>query len=146
MLAEFLKIYERDLVRLETEIAAFKNEDNLWRVEGGITNSAGNLCLHLIGNLSTYIGRDMGGVNYVRNREAEFLTKKVPLETLIEQVGATRKTVLFSLNKMKPADLEELFKEEVLGFSMTNGFFLIHLTAHLSYHLGQINYLRRVLE
>jgi uncharacterized damage-inducible protein DinB len=146
MLAEILKIYERDLTRLEMEITAFNSEENLWRITGSVKNAAGNLCLHLIGNLNTYIGRDMGGMNYIRDRDAEFSSKNIPLEKLIEQVRATRKTVLSSLSRMKPENLDALFKDEVLGYSMTNGFFLIHLTAHLSYHLGQINYLRRILE
>lgn len=145
MINEFAKIYSRDLDRLKNEIAAFHQEDKLWKTIGDIKNPAGNLCLHLVGNLSTYIGKNMGNLDYVRNREAEFNLKHIPMIKLIELVGETKSTVLKTFEQMEKGSLEAIHPEEVLGYPMTNGFFLIHLAAHLSYHLGQINYLRRAL-
>ena len=146
MVDELTKIFDRDLDRLKGEIAAFREEDNLWRTTGDITNSAGNLCLHLLGNLSAYIGKNMGNNNYVRSREAEFNLKNVSKQKLIAQVGEIKEVVLATIRQMDKGKLEEIHIEDVLGYKMTNRFFLIHLAAHLSYHLGQINYLRRALE
>ena len=78
MLIETLRsIFNRDLLRLKTEIDLYKDESKIWLVEENIANSAGNLCLHLIGNLNTYIGAEFGKTNYVRNRELEFSLKNI---------------------------------------------------------------------
>jgi uncharacterized damage-inducible protein DinB len=143
---EFIKIYSRDLDRLKVEINAFRMDGNIWKTKGDISNSCGNLCLHLIGNLKTYIGKNIGNYDYLRNRDSEFSLKDVPRQKLLEQIEETKEIVLKSLGQMRIEDLEGLHKEDVLGYPMSNRFFLIHLVAHLSYHLGQINYLRRVLE
>lgn len=146
MISELTKIYDRDISRLKQEIEAFVHEENLWRITGNIKNPAGNLCLHLIGNLKTYIGKNLGNYPYIRDRNAEFNRKDVSKQQLIEQVDDMKMMVLSALSKFSKSQLEQTYVEEALGYPMTNGFFLVHLAAHLSYHLGQINYLRRILE
>lgn len=146
MLSEFIQLYSRDLDRLKNEINSFKLESNIWKTEGDVKNSAGNLSLHLVGNLKTYIGKNIGNFIYERDRDAEFNLKNVPRHHIIAQVEETTDVVLKALNQMKSEDLEALHKEEVLGYAMSNKYFLMHLLTHLSYHLGQINYLRRVIE
>jgi hypothetical protein len=146
MIEEIIKIFIRDLTQLQDEIAAYKNEDDLWRITGNVKNPAGNLCLHLVGNLNTYIGKQLGNTNYVRNRDAEFALKNIPKTELIDKVERTRLMIQEVLANIKNDDLQKIYPENVLGYEMTTGFFLIHLCAHLSYHLGQINYLRRILE
>lgn len=143
---EITKLFERDLERLKYEIEAFEHESNLWVTAGNIQNSAGNLCLHLIGNLNTFIGNNIGKYPYTRDREAEFSLKDVPRQALIEQVEKVKSIVRSSLTNIDDESLEEIHVEHRLGNEMTNTFLLIHLVAHLSYHLGQINYLRRMLE
>ena len=78
MINAFIKIYDRDLDRLKKEIELFNDENNLWRITGNVKNAAGNLCLHLVGNLNTYIGKNMGHSGYVRDRDAEFNLKDLP--------------------------------------------------------------------
>jgi uncharacterized damage-inducible protein DinB len=146
MLQDLIFILTRDLEKLYNEIDAFTAEANIWKTTGNITNSAGNLCLHLCGNLNTYIGTTLGKSGYVRDRPAEFSSKNVPKAELLKLIELTREMVAQTLQQLQPADLEKDYPEQVLGKPMTTGFFLVHLTAHLSYHLGQINYLRRVLE
>ncbi|WP_242928290.1 DinB family protein [Pontibacter vulgaris] len=146
MLQDLTTILTRDLEKLYNEIDAFTAEANLWKTTGNITNSAGNLCLHLCGNLNTYIGAKLGDSGYERNRPAEFSSKDVPKAELLKQVEQTREMVAKTLQQLQPADLEQNYPEQVLDKPMTTAFFLVHLTTHLSYHLGQINYLRRVLE
>lgn len=146
MTTELTSLIERDLDKLAEEIRAFRQEENLWKTTGQITNPAGNLCLHLVGNLSTYIGAILGKTGYVRDREAEFSQKGIPQEVLLQQVKEVKTVVTHTLRRLPEEQLLELYPQQVLGYEMTTGFFLVHLYGHLSYHLGQINYLRRILE
>ncbi len=146
MTTELSTLFDRDLQRLHNEIAAFRQEAHLWQTSGHVPNPAGNLALHLVGNLSAYIGDQIGHRPYVRDRPAEFAARDVPQQELLRRIGHTREVVLASLQALPAADLALPYPEEVLGYKMTTGFFLVHLLAHLSYHLGQINYLRRTLE
>lgn len=142
----FIKIIVRDLDKLVKELEAFQDEKNIWKTTGNVINPAGNLCLHLVGNLNTYIGKNIGGTGYVRDRNAEFSTKDVPRQTLITSIAQTKMVVMTSLARLDSEALNQTYPENVLGYEMTTHYFLVHLTAHLSWHLGQINYLRRILE
>jgi hypothetical protein len=71
-------LFERDLAKLSLEIETYQHEPALWRTAPGISNSAGNLCLHLLGNLNTYIGAGLAHTGYVRNRDWEFAAPYVP--------------------------------------------------------------------
>ncbi len=55
-----IKLFKKDLNALKQEVAAYTNEANLWVLDDDIKNSAGNLCLHLVGNLNHFIGATMG--------------------------------------------------------------------------------------
>jgi hypothetical protein len=145
MLDDFITIYSRDLERLKYEIEQV-DESVLWKTKGSIKNSAGNLALHLIGNLNTYIANPFGRKGYVRNREAEFSSKDVSKQKVIADIIETRQDIISALEKLTPNDLQQKYPDDVFGYEMTNSFFLIHLAAHLSYHLGQINYLRRAFD
>lgn len=146
MLTEIIRIINRDLGRLSTEISAFEKEENLWKTTGKISNSAGNLAIHLIGNLNYYIGTKIGNTGYERDRPAEFSSKNVPREQILNQIEETQETVSYVLKNLDDSRLNEEFPDALFGHPMTFGFFLIHLSGHLMYHLGQINYLRRTLE
>jgi hypothetical protein len=144
---ETLKIlFTRDLERLKREIELYTNEDNLWKVEKDIANSTGNLCLHLIGNLNTYIGKEIGGSNYVRNRELEFSAKNIPKVELVKKIDETILIVNSALGKLTEKDLLKEYPVIVFDKSTSTEYLLVHLTTHLSYHLGQINYHRRLLD
>jgi len=136
----------RDLSKLKEEIAAYKSEEALWKIEGEIKNSSGNLCLHLCGNLQAFIGNILGQIDYVRNREAEFSSKGIAREWLLTEIDKTIDSVQQTLASIKPSRIEQNYPQEILGKPMTTGFFLIHLAGHLNYHLGQVNYHRRLLD
>ena len=140
------KLLDRDLAVLEKEISLYTADADLWKVAGNIKNPAGNLCLHLCGNLQYYIGAVLGNNGYVRNRDAEFSTKGLTKEELLNEIAKTRKAVSEALQKLNPTVLETIYPVEVFKDPMTTGYFLIHLSAHLGYHLGQINYHRRLLQ
>ncbi|MFD2540954.1 DinB family protein [Lacinutrix gracilariae] len=141
-----VKLYTRDLNALITEIETYTKESNLWKVSGQIENSAGNLCLHLIGNLNAFIGAALGNTGYIRKRDLEFSLKNVPKAELIEQIKETIVVVDKSITSLTDADLQKEYKRRVFEDTMTTEYFLVHLSMHLSYHLGQINYHRRLLD
>ncbi|GGH04201.1 DUF1572 family protein [Aurantibacter crassamenti] len=143
---ELITFFESDLNNLITEIELYKNEENIWRIEKSISNSAGNLTLHLIGNLHTFIGKEIGKTNYVRNRELEFTQKKVPRIELINSINTTLEMVKKSLLSITNEELKNDYP--ILKFSKveTNEYLLVHLIKHLTYHLGQINYHRRLID
>jgi uncharacterized damage-inducible protein DinB len=140
------KIFRRDLEKLKQEISLYHDEKNLWVIDKNIANSAGNLCLHLVGNLNTYIGAEIGKSGYIRNRDLEFSQKNVLQQQLIKMVDDTITVVEYGLNKLNEDDLEKEYSLLVFKEKTSTGFFLIHLAVHLDYHLGQINYHRRLLD
>jgi len=147
MITESLRsLFNRDLNKLKTEIEAYQNEENLWKTDKNIANSAGNLCLHLVGNINNFIGAQLGNTGYIRHRELEFSLKDVPRAELIEKVEATIAMIDSVLPQLSEEDLKKEYPLVVFESKMTTDYFLIHLVAHLDYHLGQINYHRRLLD
>lgn len=145
MLIETLKIlFNRDLNKLKFEIESYEYENQIWAVEKNISNSGGNLCLHLIGNINTYIGAEIGKTGYIRNRPLEFSLKDIPRTELIQKIEDTILVVNNALDSLTETDLTAIYPQIVFEKEMTTGFFLVHLATHLGYHLGQINYHRRL--
>jgi uncharacterized damage-inducible protein DinB len=142
----FKEIFTRDLTKLKVEVESYQNESAIWRIDKEIKNAAGNLCLHLIGNLNTYIGAVLGNTGYVRHREQEFHLKDVTREELVTMIEATITVIQNTLDRMPSRQLEEEYPLIVFEAKTTTGFMLVHLAAHLGYHLGQINYHRRLLD
>lgn len=142
---ELNQLFQRDLDKLGTELAAYTDEHSIWVVAEGIANSGGNLAMHLFGNLRTFIGLDLGGIPYTRDREREFAAKGVPRSTLLEELAEVKKVISTTLLEIDQARLGEISERNFFGYEMTIGYFLVHLFGHFSYHLGQINYHRRLL-
>jgi uncharacterized damage-inducible protein DinB len=145
MIETLKTIFNRDLNRLKSEIELYNNENDVWKINNGITNSAGNLCLHLVGNLNTYIGNVFFKTDYLRNRELEFSLKNIPKSELIQKIEETITVVNDSLVMISEEELKTDFPLLVLEEKMSTEFMLMHFTTHLAYHLGQINYPRRLL-
>ncbi|SIQ28595.1 MULTISPECIES: DinB family protein [Chryseobacterium] len=147
MITESLRsLFNRDLSKLKTEIEAYQKEENLWKIDKNIANSAGNLTLHLVGNINHFIGAQLGNTGYVRHRELEFSLNDVPRAELIEKLEATIAMIDSVLPQLSEEDLKKEYPLVVFERAMTTDYFLIHLVAHLDYHLGQINYHRRLLD
>ncbi|WP_264564296.1 DinB family protein [Flavobacterium sp. N3904] len=139
-------LFNRDLNKLKKEIESYQNENKIWCIEKEISNSAGNLCLHLIGNLNTYIGAEIGKTNYIRYRELEFSQKDISQIELLAKIESTKQTVSDALELLADEDLKKEYPLLVFETKTSTEFLLIHLTTHLAYHLGQINYHRRLLD
>ncbi|KLT67600.1 DinB superfamily protein [Pedobacter sp. BMA] len=140
------KLFNRDLYKLKAEIESYQNESNLWIINESVTNSAGNLCLHLIGNLNTYIGATLGSSGYIRNRELEFSLKDVPRSELIKKIDQTIEVINRTLDGLTIEEIQSEYPTLVFEEKTSTEYFLTHLTTHLAYHLGQINYHRRLLD
>jgi Protein of unknown function (DUF1572) len=142
-----IELFERDLSKLKEELNLYNEETKMWEIRGDIKNSAGNLALHLLGNLSHFIGSVLGNSGYVRNRDAEFSDKYIPRTKLTNDIDDTIKIIKSVLSQITDADIKKDYPVEVFKNKgkMSTEFFLIHLSGHLNYHLGQVNYHRRLI-
>ena len=148
MIIETLKmLFQKDLEKLKAEIELYNTEARIWHFEKGIANSGGNLCLHLLGNLNTYIGVALAKTNYIRQRDLEFSLKNIPRTELIQKIEETMNVVESGLKNLSPDDLKTDFPLIVWNNKPTEtAYTLIYLSNHFNYHLGQINYHRRLLD
>ena len=140
------KIFSRDLEKLRTEIELYRSEEIIWHIEKSIANSGGNLCLHLVGNLNAYIGVGLAKIDYLRRRDLEFTLKDVPRGELLDKIDKTMIVVENGLNNLSADQLYKDFPIVVWEKPTETEFTLVHLATHLTYHLGQINYHRRLLD
>lgn len=143
--ADLLVLFRRDLAAFEREVALFPDDEALWRTQPGVANSAGNLALHVAGNLRHFAGTVLGGTGYVRDREAEFGRRSGPRTEVAAELRAARADLEAVLPGLSDAALAAPFPVAVAGVQPPTGRFLLHLAAHLAFHLGQAGYLRRAL-
>jgi len=146
VISSLLELFKRDLNILSVEINSYSDESNLWITNSDIKNSPGNLCLHICGNLQHFIGAVLGNTGYVRNRNEEFSTRNVPKDELLNSIDNTKEVILNVLESLPEDQLAMNYPIDVFKKKMTTTYFLIHLLSHLNYHLGQINYHRRLLD
>jgi uncharacterized damage-inducible protein DinB len=145
MVNSLKQVFSRDLDTLKKEIESYNKEPDMWLLPEGINNTGGNLCLHLVGNLQHFIGHILGGTKYIRDRKSEFKDSNVLVSSLLKEIETTKKVIEQTLSTITEEQLNANYPIEVFGKPMTTTFFLIHLSGHLMYHLGQINYHRRLL-
>jgi hypothetical protein len=146
LIETFKSLFNRDLLKLKQEIESYNDQNKLWYVEKGISNSAGNLCLHLIGNLNHFIGTTLGNTGYVRNRDLEFSQKNIPADELVKRINDTVVVIENAFSKLSDNILNEDFPLLYNNQRVSTMLMLTHLLSHLGYHLGQINYLRRLYD
>lgn len=137
------RIFARDLAVLEREVSLYPDDAALWKEVSGQPTLGGNLALHLAGNLRHFIGAVLGGSGYVRHREAEFEQRGLSRDAILEEIRATRAEVAAALTKLDAARLREPFPEAIRGHQLSTRMVLSHLSTHLSFHLGQLDYHRR---
>jgi len=142
----YLTLLERDIEKIKAEIMAFTDEKNLWITAGTIKNSAGNLCLHLTGALNHFVGAVLGNTHYVRNYEEEFLLKNISRIQLIVDLLSAKTVIRDVLSNLRDVDLYKIYPEKLQGEEMPVYWLLAHVVAHVNYHLGQMNYVRRIID
>jgi uncharacterized damage-inducible protein DinB len=117
-------------------------EDDLWWRPNPVSNSAGNLILHLAGNVRQWIGSGLGGEPDIRTREREFqepgpIPRGALLALLEKEVGSACRL----LTRLPAADLEKAYV--IQGFRVTGLQAVMHVVEHFAYHSGQIIYLTK---
>lgn len=145
LLRDVAAIFDRDLRALARELDAYPDERDLWQVPPGVLNSAGTLALHLSGNVQHYLGAVFGGTGYRRDRAAEFAERGVPRAELHRRIEAARAAVQAAAGRAGDVPLAGDFAEVVGGVRVAAGEYLVHLVAHFAYHLGQVDYHRRLV-
>ncbi len=137
-------VLARDIRTLQREVEAYPNEAQIWQTVPGISNPAGTLALHLAGNIQHYVGKHLGGTSYIRDRPAEFSRRNVPRAEILSEIAAAERAASL-LERVDESALSRDFPEVIGGTTLQTGEFLLHLIAHLDYHIGQIDYHRRVV-
>lgn len=145
MLDSLRTLYARDIDTLRVEVELYPEDELLWREVPGLPNPGGNLVLHLVGNLRHFIGAQLGGTGYVRDREAEFATRGLSRTQLQTDISCASRDVMRTLAALHGARLSEPFPLPKYGKSVSAGLWLLHLSTHLTFHLGQLDYHRRVV-
>ena len=135
----------RELQTFIREIEAFPSDDSVWHTRRGVTNSAGNLALHVCGNLQDFVGRVLGGTPYVRNRELEFGQREGTRADIVAELRKTIDVIKTTLPEVTDETMAADFPMQLAGKTLNTAAFLVHLAAHLAFHLGQAGYLRRVI-
>jgi uncharacterized damage-inducible protein DinB len=141
-----IDLYEKELDKLAEEISAYESDEQLWKVQEGILNSGGNLCLHMTGSLQHFIGATLGDSGYIRNRDAEFKLKNIPRQKLLEEIANSKRIVTDTLEQVSKKELDSSFPIMVFDEPATTEFMLVFFLKHLSYHVGQVNYHRRLVK
>ena len=134
----------RDLRALRREIESYPDDASVWALPPGIANSAGTLVLHLAGNLRTYVGHVLGGVAYERDRPREFAARGLTRAELLGELDAAMSAVDTALPRVSDAVLASDFPLAIGAVRVNTQDFLLHCAVHLGYHLGQIDYHRRL--
>ncbi len=145
MIDDIQRLLIRELYSYIDEIEMFPDDDTVWETMPGTVNSAGNLALHVCGNLKHYIGSVLGGSGYVRNRESEFSARSKSRSDLVRELEETIEVVANVLPQLTESTIADTYPETVVGVNLPCGRFLLHLCAHASFHLGEVGYLRRCL-
>ena len=145
MIAALQASFLEGLSALSDEIRSFPDDASLWITRPGVTNSAGTLALHLIGNLHHFVGAQIGNTGYVRDREAEFATRDLSRSELLHQCEEAAEMIRTTFRSSTAESLARPFPLATFGEGRTTGDVLVRLVAHFRYHLGQVNYLRRLL-
>ena len=138
--------FDAKLEQLIDEVESYQNEENMWRTDENISNSAATLTIHLMGNLHHFIGASLGNTGYVRKRPEEFTARGVSRESLIIQLKECRSMVAEILTSWNADEHTADYPAEFSGSQDEDVKSLIHIFGHLAYHVGQINYHRRLLD
>jgi uncharacterized damage-inducible protein DinB len=138
-------LFARELRTLRREVERYPDDEAPWRALPGVPNTGGTLVLHLAGNLQHYVGTMLSGSRYRRDRDAEFARRGVPREALAAEIDAALHAVEQGLATLDASALDAPYPEPFEGGAVRTRDFLLHLHAHLAYHLGQVDVHRRAV-
>lgn len=121
--------------------------NQLWTRPYPYGNSIGHLLLHLTGNLSYYIGTQIAGTGYVRNRPLEFSDDaRHPKEDVLKRFDAAVAMVRATLDKQSAEDWSAPYTAKGMEQAGSRFYAFVNCAAHLGHHTGQIIYLCKELD
>jgi uncharacterized damage-inducible protein DinB len=128
------------------ELVAPLSEEQFWAKPFPFGNSFGHLLLHLTGNLNYYIGAQIAGTGYVRNRSLEFSDATRPSKAdVLKQFDEAMDVVLAAINRQTAEDWSKQY--QAMGVDANDRFEAALICAtHLHHHIGQMMYLGFGLE
>lgn len=141
-----LRMLHRELAAVQREVEAYPDDESLFRLAPGISNAGGSLALHLAGNLRHFVGAVLGESGYKRDRDAEFSARGLSREHVSRELTDAMEQVVRALRNLDPMRLDTDFPTPVgPGATLRTDVMLLHLAVHAGYHLGQIDYHRRLI-
>jgi hypothetical protein len=142
---DIARLLDRELESFGREIGLFSNDDDIWRTLPGVTNSVGNLAMHVAGGLQHFVGEMLGHTGYTRDRELEFNRRSGSRADVIAELDRARAVVRQVVPRLTDDVLSAPFPGPFPGPAVCTRLFLVHLCTHAAMHLGQAGYLRRAL-
>jgi uncharacterized damage-inducible protein DinB len=119
------------------------SEEEIWWRPNAASNSAGNLVLHLCGNVRQWIISGLGGAPDKRQRDLEFSEQgPVPRRELVTRLRRTVRDAFRVLVKLSDDSLAR--KYSIQGYHVTGMDAVFHVTEHFGYHTGQIIYITKL--
>jgi hypothetical protein len=135
----------RELKAVRRTLAAYPDDAAIWRAVPGLPNSAGTLALHVAGNIQHFFGAVLGRDGYLRDRDAEFARRDLPRADLLVGIDAAIASVESTLSRLDANVFDGPYPEPIAKRRVRMADFTIHLVSHLAYHLGQMDYHRRMV-
>jgi hypothetical protein len=137
-------LYLREVATLGRELDLYSDDRSVWRELPGLPNPAGTLFLHLSGSLQYFFGAVLGKSGYVRDRAAEFSKRDVPRSEIKRELARARQGVKAGFANLTEEHLGQVFPVQYADAEVSTQLTLLQFLSHLTYHLGQIDYHRRV--
>jgi uncharacterized damage-inducible protein DinB len=133
-----------ELAREVHDLAGGLSDQELWARPLEPGNSVGHLVLHLAGNLNHFVGAQLGGSGYVRDREREFTeTQTPPRDVLLAELDGAVTTFRRVVAGLSAEQLAAPHPEARFGVVYQA---LLHLLAHFALHRGQMTYIARLVK
>lgn len=124
------------------ELAAPLSQDQFWLKPFPFGNGFGHLVLHLTGNLNYYIGAQIAGTGYVRDRDREFSEpRRLPKEEVLQSFDEVIAVVLRTVNAQSSEDWLAPYSTVRSGEVGSRFHMVLKCAAHLDHHVGQMIYL-----
>jgi uncharacterized damage-inducible protein DinB len=137
--------YYRMIHRRVRELTEPLSTEQLWTRPYPYGNSIGNLILHLTGNLNYYIGAQIGGTGYIRQRPLEFSSTGKPKDDVLREFDEVIEIVIATIGKQSDEDWAAPFYGELESESKTRFSAFLACAGHAYHHVGQIIYLQKQL-
>ena len=145
-IASSLTARYKKLASVVRDLAAPLSDEQFWTKPFAFGNSFGHLVLHITGNLNYYIGAQLAGTGYARDRPLEFSEATRPSKAeVLKKFDSAIEMVLGAINSQTAEDWSKEYR--AVGVDARDRFAVVLLCAtHLHHHIGQMMYLGFELE